>query len=41
MTNEEKIKYAYVHLEGNTRNCYMWWKGENHSHNCHYFKNDF
>lgn len=39
--DEEKVKYAFMHLEGETYNWYMWWKKENHSYNCHSFKNNF
>jgi hypothetical protein len=40
-TDEEKVKYASMHLEGEAYNWYMWWKKENHSYNLHSFKNDF
>ena len=40
-TDEEKVKYASLHLDGYAYNWYMWWKGENLSYNWRQFKNDF
>jgi len=40
-TDEEKVKYASMHLEGNAYNWYMWWKVEKISHTWRLFKNDF
>ena len=38
----DKIKYAFMHLEGNTYNWYLWWKNTTRicSHNWASFKND-
>ena len=30
--DEEKVKYASMHLEGYGYNWYMWWKGDNFSY---------
>jgi hypothetical protein len=40
-TDEEKVKYASIYLEGTAYNWYLWWKGRIQSHNWNSFKNDF
>ena len=31
-SDEEKVKYASMHMEGYAYNWYMWWKGDNFSY---------
>ena len=40
-SDEEKVKYASMHMEGYTYNLYMWWKGEKISYTWNLFKNIF
>jgi hypothetical protein len=40
-TDEEKVKYASMYLEGNVYNWYLWWKGRTQSYNWNSFKNVF
>jgi hypothetical protein len=40
-TDEEKVKYASMFLEGTTYNWYIWWKGRIQSYTWNSFKNDF
>jgi hypothetical protein len=40
-TDEEKVKYASMFLEGTAYNWYMWWKGRIQSYTWNSFKNDF
>jgi hypothetical protein len=40
-TDEEKVKYASMYLEGTAYNWYLWWKGRIQSYNWNSFKNDF
>ena len=40
-SNEEKVKYASIHLEGYAYNQYMWWKGDNFSYTWNLFINYF
>jgi hypothetical protein len=40
-TDEEKVKYASMFLEGTAYNWYIWWKGRIQSYTWNSFKNDF
>jgi hypothetical protein len=40
-TDEEKVKYASMYLEGTAYNWYLWWKGRIQSYTWNSFKNDF
>jgi hypothetical protein len=40
-TDEEKVKYASMCLEGDAKNWYLWWIGGTQSYNWNSFKNDF
>ena len=39
--DEEKVKYASMHLEGHSYNWYIWGKGDIFSYTWKLFKNDF
>ena len=39
--DEEKVKYVPMHLEGDSYNWYIWWKGDNFSFTWKLLKNDF
>ena len=41
MMDEEKVKYVPMHLEGDSYNWYIWWKGDNFSFTWKLLKNDF
>ena len=41
MMDEEKVKYASMHLEGHAYNWYKWGKGDIFSYTWKLFKNDF
>jgi hypothetical protein len=40
-TDEEKVKYASMYLEGTVYNWHLWWKGRIQSYNLNSFKNEF
>ena len=40
-SDEEKVKYASMHMEGYTYIWYLWWKRDNFAYTWNLFKNDF
>ena len=40
-SDEEKVKYVSMHMEGYTYNWYLWWKRDNFTYTWNLFKNDF
>ena len=40
-SDEEKVKYASMHMEGYADNWYLWWKRDNFTYTWNLFKNDF
>ena len=40
-SDEEKVKYVSMHMEGYAYNWYLWWKRDNFTYTWNLFKNDF
>ena len=40
-SDEEKVKYASMHMEGYAYNWYLWWRRDNFAYTWNLFKNDF
>ena len=40
-SDEEKVKYASMHMEGYAYNWYLWWKRDNFTYTWNLFKNYF